>query len=582
MPTKYIRTKFDRSADLPSVRELALLPRLATKREKYLVLVLGVLALSTFIIAVTISSRAFMVTVPSEGGGFTEGVLGVPRFINPLLATSDADRDLVALVYSGLLRALPNEQFENDLAEGYTTSDDGIVYTFTLKENLKWDDGKQVTADDIVFTVELAQDERIRSPKQANWEGVLVEKVDRRTIRFTRKQAYAPFLENMTLGIMPAHIWKNVQPEEFALRINNIKAIGTGPYKIKKTENSVLGALDMIELTANKNFALGSPLIKSLILKFFPDETKLIVAYKQHQVDSISGISIEGAEALVANGYATERASLSRIFGVFFNQNQSAILADKTVREALLLATPRKELIDFALYGFGSSQISPMFTDKQQVPNQEPSLETRIAEAKQLLDKAGWKVGENGIRLKKNKPLSFTLVTSDSPELSRGAKLLSDTWKELGINVTVKIYEIPDLNTDIIRPRKFDALLFGEVAGHFPDPYAFWHSSGRLDPGLNIAQYTNSIADKALESARQIQDPTKRLEQYAVFENEITRDIPAIFLYAPHYIYIRAEQINNISLVTMSNPSDRFINVYKWYIQTDRIWKIFSPTSGQS
>ena len=514
--------------------------------------------------AVALGSNAFMITTASTGGSFTEGVLGVPRFINPILSTSEADRDLVALVYSGLLKAEPDEKFSLNLASNYSISEDATIYTVTLKDNLKWHDGHPVTSADIVYTVHQIQNDLVRSPRRANWEGVSIEAEDEKTVRLTLKQAYSPFLENLTENILPEHIWKNVTAEEFALSVNNIEAIGTGPYKIDRIKTDSTGIPTSIELVTNSSYALGEPFIERIIFKFFSNETDLIKAYENKQVDSISGLSTEASKTLQDDGVDILSVPLSRLFAIFFNQNQSIILADINVKLALSLAVNRSDVITFALSGFGSTM---SFDDREQ----------NIEEARKILDNAGWKlVSGSEVREKKGKPLSFTLATSDSPELSRAAKIISDQLKEIGVAVDVKIYEVSDLNTNVIRPRKFDALLFGEVIGHFPDLYAFWHSKQRLDPGLNIAGYTNSSVDTALEAARQTSDTRERAKFFATFEHELSRDIPAIFLYSPHYTYIPPEKVKNIKLETSGNASDRFANVYKWYISTDRVWKIFA------
>jgi len=153
-------------------------------------------------------NETMLVKIPAKGGSFTEGVVGTPRFANPLFAVSDADRDVTTLVYSGLLRATEGGNLVPDLAKRFEISEDGLAYTFILKDDLVWHDGKPITADDIVFTVEKAQDPTLRSPKRASWDGVTVEKINDKEVRFTLLQPYTPFLENTTMGILPKHIWK--------------------------------------------------------------------------------------------------------------------------------------------------------------------------------------------------------------------------------------------------------------------------------------------------------------------------------------------------------------------------------------
>src|SRR3989344_2926304 len=255
--------------------------RLATRQEKYIVLIIAAIASVALVGAVAFASSSFLVTTPVPGGNFTEGILGVPRFINPLLSTSDPDRDLVTLVYSGLTRPMPSESFRPDLASSYSISEDGLTYTFTIKEGLTWHDNVAITSNDVAFTVRLIQDERIRSPRRANWEGVRLETPDDRTVIFKLKQPYAPFLENTTIGILPEHVWRNVSPEEFALSINNIRAIGSGPYRIEKVETDGNGIPKQVKLRSFHDFALGEPYIEEIFLRFYGEERALIEAHKK-------------------------------------------------------------------------------------------------------------------------------------------------------------------------------------------------------------------------------------------------------------------------------------------------------------
>lgn len=574
MSSKYIRLNVDKSADAPTAGEFFQLTRLATKKEKYTVLALLLIGAIAITLSIIFISQSFLVTVPSAGGELHEGIIGVPRFNNPLLATSDSDRDLVALVYSGLLRSDESKGFVPDLAKEYSVSSDGLQYTFTIRPDALWHDGVSVTAKDVVFTVLLAQDNLIKSPKRANWDGVKVEAVDDQTVRFTLSKPYAPFLENATLGILPEHIWNAVTPEEFALSVHNQNAIGSGPYKILEIKNDSAGIPNEIDLVANSDFVLGKPFITNIKLHFYQNEDKLLAAFKSGEVKSASGISSEYASAQEKAGTTIISAPLYRVFGIFINTNQTGILSDAKIRKALDIAAPRTEIVNLALHGFGSLRSSPF---GMRAEESGETLDDKLTRAASILDEDGWKMDEaTGIRSKKDKNLEITLSTSDSPELKTAATVLADTWKKLGVNVVVKVYEPSDLTTNIIRPRKFDALLYGEVMGHFPDPYAFWHSSQRLDPGLNISSYTNPIADKALTIAREEADLAVRKEQYKILEKELATDLPAIFLYAPHYIYLPQQGVQGVTIHSVSTASDRFLNINHWFIETDKVWTIFA------
>lgn len=518
-------------------------------------------------------NKNYSTQVPANGGVLKEGIIGTPRFINPILALSDADRDLSSIIYSGLLKATPDGRLAPDLAESYTISEDGTIYTFILKPNITFHDGTKITTDDIEFTVLKAQDSALKSPKRSSWDQVKVEKIDDKTIRFILKQPYSPFIENTTLGIIPKHIWKNVDNESFLFSNFNIKAIGSGPYMIDSIQTNDAGLPTEYTLKPFKKYALGKPFIKNIILKFYSNEKDLTEAYEKNQIDSINSISPEKIWEIKRNDGEIIKSPLPRIFGLFFNQNSNPVLANPDVRKALNMATPKDQIVRDVFYGYASKLDYP-------IPWKETSDELNLEEAKKILEKSGFKMNESGIYEKKDKKenliLKFSISTSDTPELKAVAQILQESYRKIGADVEIKIFEIGDLNQNIIRPRKYDSLLFGEIVGRDLDLYPFWHSSQRNDPGLNISMYTNLRADKILEDLRKIQDKDQKEETLKTFLEEIKKDDPAVFIYSPDFIYIVPKEIQNIQIGQINNSGERFANINEWFIETNNVWKIFN------
>lgn len=567
----------------------ALVLKAFSHREKQIFFVaMGVLVGTAIILLVEVN-RAFIVEVPSVGGTLVEGVLNTPAHINPLLATgetgSEADRDITALIYSGLLRADGKGGFIPDLAESYKVSRDNLVYTFTLKKDLLWHDGKKITASDVIFTIKTAQDSRIKSPKRASWDGVGVEQVDDLTVRFTLTKPYAPFIENTTMGILPEHIWKTIDFNRFDTNKYNREPIGSGPYKFDSAKTMTKDGDEIpvsYTLTAFKGFSLGKPYISTIKLVFYKGEDELINAYKAGDVEAINSISPATAGELAGSGSRVEHTPLPRVLAVFFNQSQAPVFADLAVRKALALAVDKQAIINKVLAGYGVAIDSPIppvsLGYKNSVP--ESPHEERLAAARALLTNAGWKYDESSNSwTKKSKKetttLRFALSTSEASELKTVAQELKASWAELGVPVDVRVFATGDLKETVVRPRKFDALFFGQVLGRDGDPYPFWHSSQRLDPGLNIASYTNQRVDKILNDARTETDHAKRISYYESFKNEIAKDTPAVFIYAPEFLYVVPKDVQGLKLGSITVPSERFLNIYEWYINTDGIWKIF-------
>ncbi len=539
------------------------------------------LVISTLILVRTVNNH-FMVSVPANDGTITEGVVGTPRFVNPLLAVSDSEKDLSALVYSGLMRKTSSGELIPDLAERYDVSPDGLTYTFTLKQNAEFQDNTKVTADDVVFTINMAENPTVRSPKKVNWGGVAVEKVDDATVRFVLKQPFASFLENTTLGILPSHIWKNVPAEEFNFSDFNVSAVGSGPYEIKTINKKSSSVPDSYELVPFNKFTLGRPHIAHVIIKFYPNESDLLKGFRNGEVDQISAVTGMEAKTLKEEGYTIDTTVLPRIFGLFFNQSQAPIFTDKSVIKAFSMAIDKQTIIENVLSGYGIPINSPVPENMLGADATPDTADTSSYDAAaKILDDAGWKMGANGIRQKtdakkKTQTLSFSLATGDTPELKRSAELIKGDLEKIGASVDLKVFEVGALTQTVIRPRKYDALFFGQIVNHASDLFAFWHSSKRIDPGLNIALYTSAKADKLLESAFAENDEAKRVSEYAQFEQEVKKDMPAVFIYSPDFVYAVSPQLSGLDISNLSIPSERFNEVYNWYVRTDRVWKVFS------
>lgn len=553
--------------------------------EKTFFIILSIiLIISGFSLLVKLNS--YLVTaVPARGGSLTEGVVGSPRFINPLLELSDADRDLTYLVYSGLMRAKANGDLIPDLAESYVISDDGLTYTFKIKDSARFHDGQKVTTDDIEYTVRMAQDVNLRSPKRNSWTGVETEKINDSEIIFKLKQPYSPFIDNTTLGILPKHIWKNATADEFPFSSYNIMPIGSGPYKITNVARNSSGIPVNYELTAFDKYSLGEPFISKIDFNFYQNEKDLSDAYSSGKIESTNSLTSQSLDILKnKDNINTEKISLPRIFGLFFNQNQSKVLSNKEVRTALDMTVDKNRIVSEVLSGYGETIDSPIpngilvaGTSTKDTYNRDEAIE----QAKNILTKAGWKwnasstVWEKKISKTETQKLAFSISTSNTNDLKKAADILKEDWSLLGVPVEVQTFDPSDLNQSVISQRKYDALLFGQIVGRSLDLFAFWHSSQR-NTGYNVAMYTNSKADALLEEARQTPDKTNQLKKYALFEKEIKNDIPAIFIYSPEFTYILPPKILGFESGLINNRSERFEEVYRWYIETDNIWKFLT------
>ena len=578
--------QFKITGKLPTKEQINTAISTFSKKER---VVFGIFVLALLVSSVAliqILNRSLMTEVPLAGGSVSEGIVGTPRFINPVLGSSPADLDMVSLIYSGLMRKNAQGVLAPDLAEKYEKSDDGLTYTFTLKEKIYFHNGEPVTANDVIFTIDRVKNSVITSPEKLNWEGITAEKQDDRTVTFTSRQPNPNLLENATLGIMPKALWEN---DSMELNEANTMSIGSGPYMIKDVSKESSGLINSYHLVAFDRFALGKPYLKELYFRFYPNEEEMLKALKDGEVNQVSSISPAIAETFLGEGYRIESEMLPRVFGLFFNQNQNQLFLDKDIATAINLAIDKEKIVREVLFGYGVAIEGPIPADllpaQEEIASTEKAGRAEVVEkVRDILEKDGWADGKEGYLVKtttaKNKKtsvtLEFSISTGNAPELVAAAELIRQNLAAVGIKVDVKTFEVGNLNQSVIRPRKYDALLFGQVINRESDLYAFWHSSQRKDPGLNVAMYTNARADGLLEDAFITIDPKRRAEKYAQFAAEIKKDVPAVFLYSPDLIYLTAKDLKGLALEHIVSPSDRFNNIYTWFTKTENVWKIFN------
>ncbi len=546
-----------------------------TFKEKFVVaILLLVIAIS---LVVWLGSFYFNATkeVPKVGGEYVEGIAGQPLYLNPLLSqTSEADSDLVQLVFEGLFKYNKDGKLVTALAENYTISEDQKEYTIHLRPGILWHDGIELNANDAFFTFNILQDSAYKSPLRQSMQGVEVQLIDDYTIKFTLKNPYVGFLENLTVGLLPKHVWENIAPEKFALAEANLHPIGSGPYLFTNLQKDSGGNISTLQLTANKNYYAGAPFISKMMFNFYLGDEELIAAYNKKEIMGMGSIPPENVKD-IKNAKSTNLHNLiiPRYFSVFFNQTKNVALANDSVRKALDMATNRQEIIDKILYGKGGALKSP-FLPQINGYKEIGSVNADIEGANKILDEAGWILDKSdNVRKKDKDALAFELVTTDWPELNQSAELLKQQWAKIGANVSIKVLTVSDLQQNYIRTREYDSLLFGQAISFSPDLYSFWHSSQKRDLGLNLSLFDNKDADGLLENLRQETNQDKRIENYQQFQDILAKEIPAVFLYSRYYLYPVNNSVRGMDATDINNPAQRFVDVEKWFVKTKRILK---------
>ncbi len=249
----------------------------------FIILFIG-LIVSAFLMLKKVNDQ-YLVERPTFGGTLKEGVIGSPRFINPVLATSNTDRDLTSIIFSGLMKKGIDGKMENDLAESLEVSPDKLTYTFKIKDDAMFHDETLVRSDDVIFTINQIQDGKLKSPVQANWQNVIVTKIDERTVTFKLPSPYTAFLESTSIGILPSHIWREVDIDDFTFSDLNIFAIGSGPYEIKNIERKKNGVIENVTLKSFDPYYGNKGYISKIKFVFFKNDDDLVKALQKNNVD---------------------------------------------------------------------------------------------------------------------------------------------------------------------------------------------------------------------------------------------------------------------------------------------------------
>lgn len=547
-------------------------------REKAALIALATTLVGSAVFTITGFIRRNTQLIPQAGGSYTEAAVGEPRYINPILVSSNnvVDADISNLVFSSLFKLNANLELEGDLATTYTVSPDGLKYTVSLRDNALWHDGQTLTADDVVFTIRSIQTADYNSPLANSFQGVQVDTPDPHTVVFTLKQPYAPFLHSLTVGIVPKHIWEQIPPQNAALAEQMLKPVGSGPFQFAEiVSRRKTGEVTSLRLVRNDKYYGQRPYLDTFNFIFFPTPEEALAALTSKNADGVSFLPYSQLDAIKHRGSLQVRHMvLPQYFALFFNPIKNELLSDAGIRAALALAINRQTIIDEALGGEAVPLNGPIppgifsFDSEINPPTYNPDV------AKQNLDEAGWKDSNgDGIRDKDGKKLSLTITTTDWPEYIHTAQLVQSEWQAIGVETAIQNFGAGSIQQAVVGPRDYDVLLYGEVLSTDPDPYPFWHSSQTHSPGLNLSLFKDKDVDKLLEDARKAVNKDDRREKYVEFQRRFLDLNPAIILYQPYYLFAQSNHVQGLTMTRGNLPVSRLNDIENWYVKTKRVWK---------
>jgi len=612
---------------LPSWNQIKYLFRFFNKREKVVFWSSFSLILTTALIWLVFFILAHLALLPTVGGEYIEGLVGSPKLVNPIFENvNDVDSDITSLLYARLFKRDANRQPTPDLVESYQISDDKKTYTLKLRDDIYWSDGETIDSDDVAFTFDTIQNPEVGSPLFNSFQGIIVEKLDKKQVTLTLKEPFAPFLGNLTFGLIPEHIFGKMNPANIRLAKDNLQPIAvSGPYKfIKLVKDSATNNIQTYILEINEKYFGAKPYIKTVVFKFYEDFNQAVTDLRNQTINGLSFIPHNLKEKVTSKNINLFDLQLPQYVALFFNQNKDKVLKDDVLRTCLAESIDKKAILEQVLKNSGQTVNSPILKNELgfypdikkysfNPDNANAQLDkswSRIDPEKFLeirkkqilkdlkdkyqitsstassteetdIDKEADNILANEIdpeqtfyrKDKNDNILSLVVTTADTAEYVAAARTIAKFWKNIGIQTFVELIDNKQIVKENIRDRNYSILLFGEVLGNDPDPYAFWHSSQTQFPGLNLTMFSDKDADKLLEDARSISDVAKREEYYKKFQDILAKKLPAIFLYTPTYTYAIDKNIKGVVVGSLITPSDRFSTLNNWYIKTAKQWK---------
>lgn len=516
--------------------------------------------------------QGYRTSASDSGGTYAEAVQGPLSTLNPLFASSAAEESAGELIFSKLLRHDNDGQINFDLAESMNISKDQKTYTFSIRPDARWHDGLYVRAKDVVFTVNLVKNKSIQSTV-LGWDAIEVKEVDSRTVSFELPSVYAPFPHAIErLPILPEHVLRDVEPSALRENIFSTQPIGSGPFAVRAVQNFDDNSRKIVHLTKNEDYYRGPAKLDRFQLHVYNNVDSIRRAFLTGEVNAATSLSIVGSNEIDSDRYVVERRAVNTGVYAIFNTT-SPVLKDVKVRRALQSGTDMQKVRD-AL----SDDVTPLHLPYigYQVDGSPSAPKLNIKRANQLLDEAGWKYSGD-TRMKGGEQLRLTVVTTKNNDFEKVLDELVSQWRDLGVAVTTRIVDPSDplqnVAQDILQPRQFDVLLYPLTIGGDPDVYAYWHSS-QASSGLNFANYSNSISDDALFSARTRLESDLRNAKYVTFARQWLSDAPAMGIYQSTTQYIHTKGVESTAQdIKLVSASNRYNDVIYWSVGNRLVYK---------
>jgi len=535
---------------------------------------------------------------PYVSRAYREGVVGHPFSISPLTARTQADRDLVALIFSGLVKNGPSGTLLPDLAESWTVDATGATWTFELRPDARWQDGEPITAQDVAFTIRTLQHPDYTGPAAGSWKDATVQAIGTRTVVFTLSNPLGGFLQAATQPIAPAHLLGDIPVADLASDPFGQNPVGSGPFALVGLDADtaeLVPASMVLPNDASRPGASGpvvdslatpapttrptelSPYLAGIEFHYFDDEAGLVAAYRAGDLDAASGLPPDVAGELAASPNSRLlRYPGSTLTAVLFNLRPDRhVFTTPAVRAAFLAAIDRRALIDAAFGKVASAANGPIPPSSPWFdPAASPSVDFDIAAAQKALKDASWRKLDNAWRrATDDAPLTFELLSPDAqsnPGLYAAAAAVAADWKFIGLQVTHVALPPGEFVSDRVSTADFTVAVADVTIGLDPDLYPLLASSQTLTGGSNVIGLQDPTLDALLVAARKPGSSADRAAAYSALQVQLAKGqylLPLAFADEP--VVVR-DTLQGPRLRQVSDRSDRFWDVLTWRLAADR------------
>ena len=521
---------------------------------------------------------SYLTRVATNGGTYAEAIESELTTLNPLYAKTEAEESARHLLFSGLLGRDAAGGTRYDLASSYTIDQSGKVYTVVLRPNLKWSDGANLTAQDVVFTVNTMKNPASRSVMGTSWQGVAVRALDDSKVEFSLPAPYAAFTDALSFSVLPKHILGSVEPSMIRESQFGVNPVGSGPFSLRLLQKvSGESARKTVYMTANEHYFRAPIKLDRFELHVYSSSEAVLRAVKTHDVNAmIDTRHTIKAESLPAD-FVQKVVPINNATYAFFNMD-SPLLSEVKIRQALWAATDvnglRRSVDEMA-------HPMPLPLLASQIPLEDAaSLVPKydVAASEKILDELGWKKGAKGVRTKDGATLTLRVVANKTAGYRPLLNMLEQQWKDLGVDVKVQEFAQQaggqGFVQSVLQPRGYDVLINEIAIGADPDVFAYWHSSQASSQRLNFSNYRNKTIDDILISARQRSDINLRNEKYKAFVRQWTADAPAIPLFQPVIHYAHTKRTTSFpESVSLPTASGRYGNIDYWTAERGTVYK---------